>query len=172
MSRRRDGAAALLLGAACALCACDLGPLGSTALRGEPAREPVRDWSFLEPRYTIDVETHAASLLPSTHAWFVVHEGALWLYAMSTPTLAPPWVERLRDVRPDVTIGVDGRLHQGRAALVEDLAALEPLLPLVLRKYHGIATARARWLPHPARHPGTQIRHWFFRVEPAESGVP
>ncbi|HEY8153049.1 MAG TPA: hypothetical protein VII72_02860 [Myxococcota bacterium] len=158
--------------AACALgwlllAGCEIGPLGGTPLRGEPAAESVRDWSFLEPRYTIEIETHASSLLPSAQARFVVQDGVLWLYAMATADLEFPWVRRLRDVDAGVTILVDGRLHSARAVLVRDPDALAPLLPSVLRKYHFVETSRARFVASPERFPGTQIRHWFFRVEPA-----
>jgi len=145
---------------------CEVGPLGGTPLRGEPATENVRDWSFLEPRYAIEIETHAGSLLPSAQARFVVQDGVLWLYAMATAGFEVPWVRRLRDQDPGVTIGVDGKLHQGRAVWVSDATALAPLLPAVLRKYHMVETSRARFVPSPERFPGTQIRHAFFRVDP------
>ena len=64
-----------------------------------------------------------------------------------------------------MTIRVDGRLHEGLARLVTDPAQLEPLLPRVLAKYHMVEVDGARFAASP-RFPGTQIRHWFFRVEP------
>jgi hypothetical protein len=148
-----------------ALAGCELGPLGGTALRGEPVAEPVRDWSFAEPRYFVEIQTRARALLPSARTWFVVHDGVLWLYTMSTGGLEPPWLARVRDRDAGVTIRVDGRLHEGRARLVTDPAQLEPLLPRVLAKYHMVEVDRARFAASP-RFPGTQIRHWFFRVEP------
>lgn len=156
-------AAGLLLGAAL-LAACDLGPLGTRALRGEPAG-PVEDWSFLEGRYSIDVQPHRDALLPGASSWFLVEDGRLWLYAMSSE-LEPPWLARLRE-DPGVTIGADGRLYEARAVLVSDPTELEPLLPRLLAKYHLVETSRARFVPHPVRFPGSQIHHWFFRVEPA-----
>jgi hypothetical protein len=150
---------------ALALAGCELGPFGGTALRGERVAEPVRDWSFAEPRYFVEIQTHAGSLLPSARTWFVVHEGTLWLYTMSTGGLEPPWLGRLRDEDPGVTIGVDGRLHEGVARLVTEPAELEPLLPRVLAKYHMVEVDGARFA-RSERFPGTQIRHWFFRVEP------
>jgi hypothetical protein len=96
----------------------------------------------------------------------VVHEGTLWLYAILPPPLESPWVRRLRDVDPGVRIRVDGKLHAGRAVRVSDPAVLERLLPAVLRKYHLVETPRARFVAAPERHPGTQIRHFFFRVDP------
>ena len=165
-ARVRAAVAAAALGGPL-LAGCDFGPLGGTSLRGEPAAESVRDWSFLEPRYAIEIETHAWAWLPSAQARFVVQDGVLWLYAMATADLEYPWVLRLRDVDPGVTIAVDGKLHQGRAVLIRDPDTLAPLLPAVLRKYHMVETAHARFVPSPARFPGTQIRHWFFRVDPA-----
>jgi hypothetical protein len=159
-------ARAALLALALAAAACDLGPLGGTALQGEPAAEPLHDWTFLADRYALEIETVAPSLLPSATTWFVVHEGTLWLYAILPPPLESPWVRRLRDVDPGVRIRVDGKLHAGRATWVGDPAALEPLLPALLRKYHLVETPRARFVPSPERHPGTQIRHVFFRVDP------
>jgi hypothetical protein len=169
MRARARAAAALAVAALAAplLAGCDLGPLGGTPLRGEPATGSLSDWSFLEPRYTIEIETHAPSLLPSAQVRFVVQDGVLWLYAMATADLEFPWVHRLRDVDPGVTIGVDGRLYPARAVLVRDAGELEPLLPAVLRKYHMVETSRARFVASPKRFPGTQIRHWFFRVDPA-----
>jgi hypothetical protein len=163
---RRPRALALALGAvlALAIAGCELGPLGGTALRGERVAEPVRDWSFAEPGYVLEIQTHARALLPSASTWFVVQDGALWLYAMSTGDLEPPWLARLRE-DPGVTIRVDGRLHEGRARLVTDPAALEPLLPRVLAKYHMVQVDDARFAAPSGRFPGTQIRHWFFRVE-------
>jgi len=160
------GLAAAALGSL-GLTACDLGALGGTPLRGEPATEKVRDWSFLEPRYAVEIETHASSFLPSAQARFVVQDGVLWLYAMGTADFEVPWVRRLRDQDPGFTIEVDGKLHQGRAVWVSDADALAPLLPAVLRKYHMVETSRARFVPSPERFPGTQIRHGFFRVDPA-----
>jgi hypothetical protein len=157
--------AATLL-AALLLAGCDFGPLGGTALRGVPASDPVNDWSFLEPRYGLAIETHAPSWLPSAQAWFVVQDGVLWIYAISTPQLERPWVQRLRDEDPGVTIEVDGKLHQGKAVHVTDPAILEPLLPRVLRKYHGVETTRARFAPRSERFPDTQVRHAFFRIDP------
>jgi hypothetical protein len=151
--------------AALALTACDLGPLGASALDGERVSAAISDWSWLEPRYSLDVQTHASALLPSAHAWFVVQDGTLWLYAMSSD-LEPPWLARLRDEDPGVTIGVDGKIHEARAVLVTDPAELEPLLPRVLAKYHLVETSRARFAPPSARFPATRIHHWFFRVEP------
>jgi hypothetical protein len=146
--------------------ACDLGPFGASPLRGERVDEPVTDWSFLGDRYALEIETVAPSLLPSATTWFVVHEGTLWLYAILPPPLESPWVRRLREVDPGVRILVDGKLHAGRAVWVRDDATLEPLLPAVLRKYHLVETPRARFVSAPERHPGTQIRHFFFRVDP------
>jgi hypothetical protein len=160
--RRAAGLLAALLLAA----GCDLGPLGGTALRGAPASEPVSDWSFLEPRYGLAIQTHAPSLLPSAQAWFIVQDGVLWIYAISTAQLERPWVQRLRDEDPAVTIEVDGKLYQGKAVHVTDPAILEPLLPRVLRKYHGVETARARFAPRSERFPDTQVRHAFFRIDP------
>jgi hypothetical protein len=148
------------------LAACDLGPLGGPPLRGQPASESVRDWSFLEPRYTLEIQTRASSLLPSAQARFLVKDGVLWLYAMSNADFEYPWVRRLRDEDPGVTIEADGKLYPARAVLVEDPETLAPLLPPVLRKYHLVETARARFVASPPRFPGTQIRHVFFRVEP------
>jgi len=165
-ARVRAALAAAALGGPL-LAGCDFGPLGGTPLRGEPAAESVRDWGFLEPRYAIEIQTHAWSLLPSAQARFVVQDGVLWLYAMATADFEVPWVRRLRDRDPGVTIGVDGKLHQGRAVWVSDADALAPLLPAVLRKYHMVETSRARFVPSPERFPGTQIRHAFFRVDPA-----
>ena len=149
------------------LAGCELGPLGGTPLRGEPATESVRDWSFLEPRYAIEIETHASSFLPSAQARFVVQDGVLWLYAMANADFEYPWVRRLRDEDPGVSIEVDGKLYPGQAVWVDDADALAPLLPAVLRKYHMVETSRARFAQHPERFPGTQIRHAFFRVDPA-----
>jgi hypothetical protein len=162
---RRARAAAAWLSAGLGLVACDLGPLGGTPLHGEPATQKVADWSFVESEYALDIETHAGSLLASARSWFVVQDGTLWLYAMSTAELEPPWLRRLRDVEPGVTVRAAGRLHQGRAELVTDPAALEPLLPLVLRKYHLVETPSARFVSGSERFPATQIRHWFFRFE-------
>jgi hypothetical protein len=160
------GTPVALLALTLAAAACDLGPLGTTALRGEPAAEPIQDWSFVADRYALEIETVAPSLLPSATTWFVVHEGTLWLYAILPPPLESPWVRRLRDVDPGVRIRVDGKLHAGRAVRVSDPAVLERLLPAVLRKYHLVETPRARFVAAPERHPGTQIRHFFFRVDP------
>jgi len=44
------------------------GPIAGGRLRGERASGSVRDWSFLEPRYRIEIQTHALSLLPSARA--------------------------------------------------------------------------------------------------------
>jgi hypothetical protein len=160
------GLAAALAGLA--LLGCDFGPLGGTALRGEPAAESPRDWSFLEPRYAIEIETRASSLLPSAQSRFIVQDGVLWLYAMKNADFEYPWSRRLREQGAGITIAADGKLYPARAVLVEDTAMLEPLLPVVLRKYHLVETARARFVASPPRFPGTQIRHVFFRVEPAE----
>ena len=151
-----------MLASAALVSACDLGPLGASALRGEPATEPVGDWSFLESQYNVDIQPHADAWLPAARSWFVVEDGVLWLYAMSTD-LEPPWLARLRD-DPSITLGVDGRLYEARATLVTDPARLEPLLPRVLAKYHLVETPRARFVPHPERFPDTQIHHWFFAV--------
>jgi len=169
MSARIRSIAALAAAAlgSLGLAGCEVGPLGGTPLRGEPATERVRDWSFLEPRYGVEIETHARSFLPSAWSRFVVQDGVLWLYAMSAADLEYPWVRRLRDVDPGVTIAVDGKLYPGQAILVRDADMLAPLLPAVLRKYHMVETARARFVASPERFPATQIRHWFFRVEPA-----
>jgi len=160
------GARAALFALGLAGLACDLGPLGGTPLRGERVAEIVTDWSFLADRYALEIETVAPSLLPSATTWFVVHEGTLWLYAILPPPLESPWVRRLRDVDPGVRIRVDGKLHAGRAVWVRDPDVLEPLLPAVLRKYHLVETPRARFVAAPERHPGTQIQHFFFRVDP------
>ena len=160
------GARAALAALGLAALACDLGPLGGPPLRGDLANEPVTDWSFAADRYALEIETVAPSLLPSATTWFVVHEGTLWLYAILPPPLESPWVRRLREVDPGVRIRVDGKLHAGRAVWVRDPAVLEPLLPAVLRKYHLVETSRARFVAAPERHPGTQIQHFFFRVDP------
>ena len=160
------GLAAAALGSL-GLSACELGPLGGTALRGEAVTESVRDWSFLEPRYTVEIETHAGSLLPSAQVRFVVQAGVLWLYAMATADFEYPWVRRLRDQDPGITIGADGKLYPGKAVWVQDADTLAPLLPAVLRKYHMVETSRASFVSSPERFPGTQIRHAFFRVDPA-----
>ena len=160
------GARAALFALGLAGLACDLGPLGGTPLRGERVAEIVTDWSFLADRYALEIETVAPSLLPSATTWFVVHEGTLWLYAILPPPLESPWVRRLREVDPGVRIRVDGKLHAGRAVWVRDPDVLEPLLPAVLRKYHLVETPRARFVAAPERHPGTQIQHFFFRVDP------
>ena len=127
----------------------------------------MRDWSFLEPRYAIEIETHAASLLPSAQARFVVQDGVLWLYAMATADFEYPWVRRLRDVDPGVTIGVDGKLYPGRAVWSATRTrsrrcSRRCCASTTWSRPRGRASSRV-----PERFPGTQIRHWFFRVDPA-----
>jgi hypothetical protein len=51
---------------------------------------------------------------------------------------------------------------------VDDPAELEPLLPLLLAKYHLVETRSAHFVRDPERFPGTQIHHWFFRVDPPD----
>ena len=143
------------------------GPLGGTSLRGEPAVESVRDWSFLEPRYAIEIETRAPSLLPSAQARFVVQDGVLWLYAMSDADFEYPWVRRLRDVDPGVTIAVDGKLYPARAVLVErrrDARAAAPGGAAQVPPGGDRAGALRRKSP---ALPGDADPPLFFRVEPA-----
>lgn len=160
----------LLLAALVALAAgCNLGPLGGSRLSGERVREPVRDWSFAANQYVLEIETRASALLPSARTWFVVHDGTLWLYAMAPRSFVYPWVRRLRQIDPGVSIRVDGKLYAGRATLVTEAAAIEPLLPSVLRKYHMVDVTRARFASPQTQ--GTQLRHWFFRVDPDVAGT-
>jgi hypothetical protein len=145
------------------------GPFPGGPLEGELVSGPTEDWSFAGDRYGIEVETRAGRWLRSARAWFVVQDGALYLYTASPVEFG--WIRRLREEDVHVRLRIGGKLYATRAILLTDPAEIEPLLPEVLAKYYGVEASRVRWVGSSPRFPGTQLQQWFFRVEPASGDV-
>lgn len=153
----------LLLALLVICAACDLGPFGATRLTGQAVDQPVDDWSFVAGEYSLPIETRAPAWLPAATTWFFVHDKTLWLYAMAPRSFEYGWVRRLREVDPGVRILFGGKLYAGRASLITDPMVIDPLLPIVVRKYHMVETSNAHLVEKSDAE--TQMHQWFFRVD-------
>ena len=151
----RPAALALCLALAC-----------SAPLEGELVSEPVTDWSFLAEAGDVELATASGRRFRTVQAEPFVHAGALHLYVSTIF----PWTDAaLGELRAgtELRLRVQGRVHPLRATELSRSAEIDPILPSLVRDTMAIEATGLRWDPEPARYPGTQIRRWLFRLEPA-----
>jgi hypothetical protein len=139
------------------------GPFPGGILWGEPARERVSDWSFVDGVGEVQVQTRLGPLPWSVTTWALTHEGRLYL--PSRNCFEKRWVKNLLE-RPDVRVRVQGRLHDLRAVRDEDPALGEALLRQMLVKYLGIEAEDPRSLAGEPGEGETRAYGCLFRMEP------
>jgi hypothetical protein len=149
------GSAALSLALACS------GPL-----EGERATEPVADWALVAGAEDLAFATASGRRFRAVRPATLVHGGALYLHVS---TVFPWGDEALDELRRSgrLTLRARGRLHELSATELTTPEAIDPLLPTLVRRGFAIEATGLHWDPSPARYPGTQVRQWFFRLEPA-----
>jgi hypothetical protein len=137
----------------------------SAPLEGEVVSEPVADWSFVEDAPDVEVATASGRRFRRTRAQPFVHEGALHLYVSTILPLSDPALDELLE---DGRLGLraNGRVYALRATRLTTAREVDPLLPGLVHDQMKIEATGLRWDPEPARYPGTQLRQWFFRLEP------
>jgi hypothetical protein len=151
----RPGALALCLALAC-----------SAPLEGERVSEPVADWSFLAQAGDVELATADGQRFRTVQARPFVHAGAPYLHVSTILASSDAALDELRG-GAELRLRAQGRVHPLRAIELTTAAEIDPLLPSLVRDTLAIEARGLRWDPHPARYPGTQIRQWFFRLEPA-----
>jgi hypothetical protein len=155
-------ALALALGAFLAwarlLHAGPLGPIPGGALRGEPASELPRDWSFADRDPYLLVESRAFALPWSGRVWFLSYQGRLHLLL---PGFFGDDLERRLDADPRVRIEVGGRTYEQVAVPVDDDESLGALMAPVLRRQFAIEIGgRVQRIPG-----ATQAPLWVYRLD-------
>ena len=138
----------------------------SAPLEGELVSEPVADWSFLAGAGDVALATASGRRFRIVQAKPFVHAGALYL---QVSTILPAQDAALGELRAgaELRLRAQGRVHPLRAIELTTGAEIELILPTLVRETLAIEATGLRWDPEPARYPGTQIRQWFFRLEPA-----
>jgi hypothetical protein len=139
------------------------GPFPGGVLWGEPAREPVADWSFVDRVAEVEVQTRLGFLPWTVTTWALSHEGRLYL--PSRNCLEKRWVKNLLG-NPDVRVRIEGRIHELRAVRDEDPAVGEALLRQMLVKYLGLEAEDPRPLAHEPGPGETRAYGCLFRMEP------
>jgi hypothetical protein len=138
----------------------------SGPLEGEVVREPVADWSLVSEAGDVELATPSGRRFRSVVARPFVHAGALHLHVTTIFGFSDAALDDLLEHgRLDLRTG--GRVHALRATRLTTPAEIDPLLPTLVRGMSIEATG-LRWDPEPARYPATQVRQWFFRLEPAD----
>ena len=153
----RRGALALCVALAC-----------SAPLEGEVVAQPVADWSSLAEAGDVALATASGRRFRTVQAVPFVHAGALYLHVSTILALDDAALDELR-AGAELRLGTQGRVHPLRAVELTSAAAIDPILPSLVRDTLAIEATGLRWDPDPARYPGTQIRQWLFRLEPAAS---
>ena len=92
--------------------------------------------------------------------------GALYLQVSTILPASDAALDELR-AGAELRLRAQGRVHPLRAIELTTGAEIDPILPTLVRETLAIEATGLRWDPEPARYPGTQIRQWFFRLEPA-----
>jgi hypothetical protein len=151
----RPGALALCLALAC-----------SAPLEGELASEPPDEWSFLAGAGDVELATASGRRFRTAQAKPFVHRGAPFLHVSTILPRSDAALDELRG-GAELRLRAEGRVHPLRAVELTSAAEIDPLLPSLVRDQLSIEATGLRWDPHPARYPGTQVRQWFFRLEPA-----
>jgi hypothetical protein len=93
------------------------------------------------------------------------HDGGLYLRAGTIFAGEVPWVERIAR-ESSLRVLVNGKVFAARAIPLETAAEIDPLLPEVVSRLR-IDASGLHYVPDSERYPGTQLRQWYFRVEPA-----
>jgi hypothetical protein len=150
----RAAALALCLALAC-----------SRPLEGELA-EPPDEWSFLAGARDVELATASGRRFRSVQATPFVHRGAPYLHVSTIFAASDAALDELR-AGGELRLRAGGRVHPLRAVELTSAAEIDPILPSHVRGTLAVEATGLRWDPHPARYPGTQIRQWFFRLEPA-----
>jgi hypothetical protein len=137
----------------------------SAPLEGERVREPVADWSFVSEARDVELATASGRRFRTVIANPFVHGRALYLHVT---TILPFSDAALDDVLggAGLALRTGGRVYALRATRLDTAREIDPLLPTLVRGMSIEATG-LRWDPEPARYPATQVRQWFFRLEPA-----
>jgi hypothetical protein len=131
-----------------------LGPFPGGPMSGERVVEPVRDWTFVLDRDTVELEVNPTAPRSVT-TWVVGYQGQAYIPAAFGSRKIWP-ARLLADAR--AVLRVDGKLYQQQAVRVTDEALLEELRGALIRKYHLDPTGSFSG-------PDT----WFFRLDPRVS---
>jgi hypothetical protein len=94
-----------------------------------------------------------------------VHEGRLYLLAGTILSGDVPWLDRLVH-EGSLRVLANGKVFAARAVHLASPAEIDPLLPTVVERLYRMDAAGLHFLPASDRYPGTQLRQWYFRVEP------
>lgn len=123
-----------LLACACAIAPRDERP--GCGIRGEPADEPVADWSFTDGIEEIQIETRTWYGIPhAVTIWCVAIEGELYVGASFPGGRERRWVSNVkRD--PRVRLAIAGRIHERRLEAIEDPERSDLVNRAFGRKYH------------------------------------
>jgi hypothetical protein len=138
----------------------------SAPLEGELASQPVADWSFLAEADDVALATASGRRFRTVQAEPFAHEGALYLYVSTILPASDAALDELRS-GAELRLRARGSVHPLRAVELTTGAEIDPILPTLVRETLAIEATGLRWDPEPARYPGTQIRRWLFRLEPA-----
>jgi hypothetical protein len=138
----------------------------SGGLAGDPVTEPVSDWSFVADAEDLAFETTSGETFTWAAAGGLVHEGELFLHVSTIFTVEDDALTSIL-AGDGVRMHADGKLYDLRATRLTDAAAIERILPTLVREQMKVEATGVRWEPESERYPGTQVRQWFFRLESA-----
>jgi hypothetical protein len=119
-------------------------------LPGEKAAFPT-DWSFSDAHREVALEVRAPYGLPhSVTIWCVSLDGQLYVAARDPDEKRwPGWVAD----RPDVRLGVDGRIFEGRLVRLDDPDRIARVRSRYAAKYER---------PDPPPEDGRPMRYWHL----------
>lgn len=136
-------------------------------LEGERGAGRVADWSAVLAAADLELATASGRRFRVVRAKPFVHAGALHLQAYTIFDASDAALDELLE-SGRLDLRANGRVHALGATHLTTAAEIEPLLATLVRAMAMEATG-LRWDPAPARYPGTQVRLWLFRLEPAAS---
>jgi hypothetical protein len=124
-------------------------------LSGEPVLEPVDDWRFTKDIEEIFVETRPWYLIPhSTTIWCVEVDGELYIGSYGDEKKA--WEKNIAH-DPNVTLAIDGRLHEMTVAPVTEPGRVAALHLAYASKYDMVEVF------------GEEVPDWwYYRVSPSK----
>ena len=135
------------------------GPVGMIPgghLRGTPARELPRDWSFANRAPYLLVESDAWTLPYSASVWFLAHDGRLHLLL---PSFFGDDLKRRLGDDPRVRVEIDGKLYDQVARPVTEDAAIGALTAPFLRREFSIE------IEGTVRRVSQAAELWVYRLD-------
>jgi len=139
----------------------------SGPLEGERVSEPVADWSFVTEADDVTFASVDGARFRAVQVFPVVHDGHLYLHVSTILSLDDAGLDALLEGQ-GLHMRTGGRLYEFQPRRLSTPAEIDPLLRTLVRDNLKVEATGVRWDPEPERYPDTQVRQWFFRLEPTD----